>query len=96
VVKTKLTPQDRAAIFAIAENHGVTSVRGFGSFARGEACPESDLDLLIERGASRTPFFPGGFVADIEALLHRRVDVATESSLPQLLRPRILNQAIPL
>jgi len=30
----------------------------FGSFARGEERPDSDLDLLIEAGPARTPFFP--------------------------------------
>lgn len=38
----------RAAILSIAEKHGVRNVRVFGSFARGDARPDSDLDLLID------------------------------------------------
>ena len=49
-----------AAILAIAARHGVQRVRVFGSFARGEANEESDLDLLIEAGPHTPPWFPGG------------------------------------
>jgi predicted nucleotidyltransferase len=49
---------DRDRILAIARRHGVTSVRVFGSFARGETTPNSDLDLLIEAGSQTTPFSP--------------------------------------
>jgi hypothetical protein len=49
----------RAAILAIAARHGVQRVRVFGSFARGDARPDSDLDLLIEAGPHTPPWFPG-------------------------------------
>lgn len=52
----------RNAILATAAKHGVTSLRVFGSFARGDARPDSDLDLLIERGPHRTPFFREGYL----------------------------------
>ena len=86
----------REQIVAIAARHGVTSIRVFGSFARGDNREDSDLDLLIERGPRRTPFFPGGLLADLEELLDRRVDVATESGLPPRIRERVLKEAVPL
>ena len=43
-----------------AAKHGAYNVRVFGSFARGEAGPQSDLDLLISVGPKNTPWFPGG------------------------------------
>jgi predicted nucleotidyltransferase len=84
------------AVLAIAARHGVTSVRVFGSFARGEARDDSDLDLLIEAGSATTPWFPGGLVADLEAELGRRVEVVEERSLNRLIRDRVLSEAIPL
>ena len=48
-----LGEKKRAAILEIAARHGVRRVRVFGSFARGDARTDSDLDLLIE--ACRTP-----------------------------------------
>jgi len=61
-----LRKQKRSAIISIAGRHGVTGIRVFGSFARGEARADSDIDLLIETGPFRTPFFPGGLIADLE------------------------------
>jgi predicted nucleotidyltransferase len=92
----ELRGQSREAILAAATRHGVTRVRVFGSFARNEAREDSDVDLLIERGPHRTPFFPGGLIADLEDLLGRRVDVVTESALPERIRGRVLEEAVPL
>ena len=86
----------RDAILAIARRHGVTRIRVFGSFARGQAREFSDLDLLVDAGPNTTPFFPGGFVADLEDELRRRVDVVEERGLHPLLRDDILKEAVPL
>ena len=86
----------RAAILAIAAKHGVQRVRVFGSFARGDAREDSDLDLLIEAGPRTPPWFPGGLLFDLEEELGRRVDVAEESTLHPLIRDRVLREAIPL
>jgi uncharacterized protein len=88
--------QKRAAILSIAARHGVTTIRVFGSFARGDARPESDLDLLIETGNHRTPFFPGGLIADLEAELGRRIDITTAAALHPLLRETVLREAVAL
>jgi uncharacterized protein len=86
----------REEIQRIAARHGAYNVRVFGSFARGDAGPHSDLDLLISVGPKTTPWFPGGLVSDLEQLLGRRVDVLTENGLSPLIRDRVLNEAIPL
>lgn len=83
-------------ILAIASRHGVKTLRVFGSFARGEARPDSDLDLLVETGSFRTPFFPGGLIADLEAELGRRIDIATPAALHPLLREQVLREAVVL
>lgn len=74
----------------------MTGVRLFGSMARGDAGPESDVDLLIEVGTEPTAWFPGRLVAELEELLGRRVQVVTEGGLDALLRDRVLEEAIPL
>jgi predicted nucleotidyltransferase len=86
----------RAAILAIAAKHGVQGVRVFGSFARGDAREDSDLDLLIDAGPRTPPWFPGGLLIDLEEELGRRVDVAEERALDPLIRDRVLREAIPL
>jgi predicted nucleotidyltransferase len=71
-------------------------VRVFGSFARGDASEDSDVDLLIEAGPLTPPWFPGGLLVGLEEALGRRVDVAEESTLHPLIRDRVLHEAIPL
>lgn len=86
----------RGQILRVARRHGVTRVRVFGSMARGDAGPRSDLDLLVDVGPNPGPWFPGGLVAALEALLHRRVQVVTERGLDPLLRERVLAEAVPV
>ena len=89
--------QQREKILAIAVRHGAYNVRIFGSVARGEATSTSDIDFLIDYDLSKTtPWFPGGLIVDLEDLLGREVDIVTEKGLHQLIRDRILNEAVPL
>ena len=86
----------REAIIRAAEEHGARNVRVFGSFARGDAGIDSDLDLLVDAGPRRTPFFPGGLVADLEELLGRRVAVLTVDGIREDMREKIVNESRPL
>ena len=86
----------REEILQVSRRHGVTRVRVFGSTARGDAGPQSDVDLLVDVGPNPTPWFPGGLVAELEQLLGRPVQVVTERGLDLLLRDRVLREAVPL
>ena len=92
----ELVGAKREQILRLTRRHGVTGVRVFGSMARGDAGPESDVDLLVEVGPDPSPWFPGGLVAELEELLGRRVQVVTEQGLDDLLRDRVLEEAVPL
>lgn len=88
--------EKREEILRIAAKHGVRRVQVFGSVARGDAGPQSDVDFLIEVGPRHSPFFPGGLVADLEALLGRHVDVVEPEGLYEPLRAVVLKEAVPL
>jgi uncharacterized protein len=92
----ELVQQKRAEIAAIAAKHGVQSVWVVGSVARGDSRDESDLDLLVTPGPRTSSWFPGGLISDLEALLHRRVQVVTEAGLRPELRESVLRDARPL
>jgi len=49
----KLLKEKRLAIIALACKHGAQSVRVFGSVARGDSGPESDVDLLVKMEEGR-------------------------------------------
>ena len=84
----------REEILRIAAKHGVTSIRVFGSVARGDAGPDSDVDFLIEAGSDVPAWFPGGLVADLEDLLGRDVDVVERCALRSRIGPRVLAEAV--
>ena len=86
----------RDEILRIAAKHGVQRIRVFGSVARGDAGPKSDVDFLVDVGPRHSPFFPGGLVADLEALLGRRVDVVEPDGLYAPLRDAVLKEAVVL
>lgn len=92
----ELVHEKREEIQRIAAAHGAHNVRVFGSVARGESGPDSDIDLLIEAGSTTSSWFPAGLILDLEDLLGRRVQVVTEKGLNPYLRDQVLREAVPL
>jgi uncharacterized protein len=88
------TRQDE--ILRIAAKHGAGNVRVFGSVARGDARPDSDVDFLVDIVGPTTPWFPGSLLADLEDALGRRVDVVIARSLSPFIRESVLRDATPL
>ncbi len=92
----ELLKSKRSEILRIASRHGAKNLRVFGSVARGEAGPESDVDFLVELEPGRSLLDLGGLLMDLEALLGRPVDVVTKGGLRERFCERILREAIPL
>jgi len=88
--------EKREQILEIAERHGAYNVRVFGSAARGETGPDSDVDLLVDVRPTHSRWFPAGLILDLEELLDREVDVVTEGALHWYIRDQILEEAVPL
>lgn len=80
----------------LGNRYGIRNIRVFGSLARGEAEPQSDIDLLVEYVPGKGGFAFVEFCEAVETLLGRKVDVVTDRSLPALIRDRVLAQAVPL
>lgn len=93
---TDLLREKREDIYRIAARHGAKEIRVFGSCARGEAGPDSDIDLLVDTEAVTSSWFPAGLMLDLEDLLGRPVDVVTVRGLSPLIRDRVLREAVPL
>ncbi|MEN6356630.1 MAG: nucleotidyltransferase family protein [Armatimonadota bacterium] len=86
----------RDDILRAAAAHGASNVRIFGSVAKGEAGPESDVDVLVDLEPDRSLFDLGGLLIDLQEILGRRVDVVTEGSLHWYIRDRVLQEAVAL
>ena len=88
--------QKRDEILRITTGYGAKNVRIFGSVARDEATLDSDIDLLVEFEPGRSLIDHVALIQDLEDLLGIKVDVVTESALHWYIKPRILEEAIPL
>ncbi len=86
----------RKEILNIATQHGARNVRVFGSVARGEARPDSDVDFLVDMEKGRSLLDLGGLLMDLQHSLGRRVDVVTEKGLRERIRTRVMQEAVPL
>jgi hypothetical protein len=64
----------------IAQQHGVKSVSLFGSYSKGTASADSDVDLKIEKGQLRSLFQLSGFRLAVEDALKLPVDLVTSES----------------
>lgn len=84
----------RSEIEQIASRRGAKNLRVFGSVARGEAGPESDVDFLVDFEGGL--FELAGFELDLEDLLKCKVDVVEEGGLSPYMEDRILAEAVPL
>ena len=86
----------RDELIALADRYKAENVRVFGSLARGEAGPGSDVDFLVHfrRGASLFDLMD--FQEEAQALLGEKVDVVSDRGLSPYLETRILREARPL
>jgi len=83
-------------LWEVARRHGVIRMRVFGSWARGEAGPDSDLDLLIKLEPGRTLWDCVALKRDLERVVGGPVDVNTEGGLSPYIRDNVLAEALPL
>jgi hypothetical protein len=86
----------RDHVLEVAQRHGVTSIRVFGSVARGDEKADSDIDFLVTTGPQVSSWFPAGLILELEALLGRHIDIVTESGLNPHIRNQVLAEAVAL
>lgn len=89
------TQVDETELIGLCRRYGVRELSFFGSTARGEARPDSDIDLLVE-------FLPNaqvdlvdyaGFMLDLSRLFGRKVDLVSKRGLKPLIRDSVLDEA---
>ena len=73
--------QDKIA--PVCRRYGVDRVFLFGSYVRGEATEQSDIDLRVDLGNQLKGLAVAGFYADMEEALGRRIDIMTTRQLPE-------------
>lgn len=83
------------SVVSLAKEYGANRVSLFGSFARGEQTPESDVDILLDKGAIK-----GMQVLEFESKLAerlgRKVDVVTTAGASSRFLNKIRNDEVVL
>ena len=92
----QLIVEKRGDILAAARRHGASKMRVFGSMARGDAGPGSDVDFLVDLEPGRDLFDLGALLMDLQDLLQRKVETVTEAALHHRIRDHILEEAVTL
>jgi hypothetical protein len=90
-----ITPH-RRELARLRRKYGVATLRVFGSVARGEAGPNSDVDLLVEYSRAVDILTGVSLRLDLQAALGRRVDLVREEYLKWSVRPQALADAVPV
>lgn len=88
--------QHRAAIRAIVAEHHAREPRVFGSVARGDDQPGSDVDLLVDFTEEASLLDEIGLRLALADLLQVEVDVVAADALRGAVRARVLREAVPV
>ena len=88
--------EKREAILRVAARHGATHVRLIGSVARGEARPDSDIDLLVTWSEGSSLLDQAALMLELESLLCRKVDIASDGWVKPSIRESVYRDAIAL
>jgi uncharacterized protein len=86
----------RDEILTLAQRYGASNVRVFGSVARGEATPDSDVDLLVHFQSGTSLFELSALWQDLRDLLGYEVNLLSEGGLKDRFRQRIADDLIAL
>ena len=88
--------EKREAILRIAARHGASQGRLIGSVARGEARPDSDVDLLVTWNEGTSLLDQAALMLELENLLGRKVDLASDGWVKPSIRESVYRDAIAL
>ena len=76
--------------------HGASEVRLIGSAARGEAGPDSDVDLLVTWRDGSSLLDQAALILELESLLGRKVDIASDGWVKPSIRESVYRDALAL
>ena len=93
---TKELQDLRARVEPTLSSYGVIRASVFGSWARGEARSDSDVDILVEFEEGCSLLDLVGLQQDLSDELGTEVDVVTFASLHPLMRDQVLQDQVPL
>lgn len=86
---------DQKQLAAFCQQHGIRSLRFFGSVLRDDFGPLSDVDVLVEFSPGKAPGWIGfaAIALKLESIFGREVDLRTAADFSDNIRRRVLREA---
>lgn len=85
---------DASRLAELCRRYGISRLEVFGSVARGEQRPDSDVDLLYTlEGGRALGWEVEDFVESLTEVFHRPVDLVSRRSLHPMIRDRVMAEA---
>ena len=94
--QTRALVKHRQRILDLVAEHHASNVRIFGSVARGEAKPDSDIDILVDFEKGATLFDLSGLTEKLRELLHFKIDLGDPKSLKPHVQPSVAKDQLSL
>jgi len=88
--------QNKAAARRLCLENDISYLGLFGSYARNEPDPKSDVDLLVDFGETKSLFEIMRIKMALEAKLNREVDLVLKDDIKNLIKPYIQKDLITL
>lgn len=84
---------DASRLAELCRRYGIARLEVFGSVARGEQRPDSDVDLLYTLEGGALDWEVEDFVESLTEVFHRPVDLVSRRSLHPMIRDRVMAEA---
>jgi predicted nucleotidyltransferase len=90
----QLTEEIKKEIISILIKHGIKRISVFGSYARNEATPKSDLDLIVEFPKGITLLDHVGIEMELSEALNMKIDLLSRNGISPYIKDQVLKEAI--
>ena len=91
-----LSPEHMRQITEVLRAHGVKHAALFGTFARGSANDQSDVDILVEFAGATGLLDVAALELDLSDRLHRPVEIITYRALNPRVKDHVLREQVPI
>ena len=89
-----MNPRENEIIISFLKKHGAIKIGIFGSTARGEERPDSDIDILVEFSEVKDLFEFIGIGLDLGDILGKKIDLFTEENLRPIIKNSVMEDLV--
>jgi len=89
-----LKEEIKEKIISILVKHGIKRILVFGSYARNEATPESDLDLIVDFPEGTSLLDHVGIEIELSEALNMKIDLLSRNGISPYIKDNVLKEAI--